>query len=140
MRKTLFTSLFLLLVGVNCLIFAGQSKDNPGSGDKIVGTWAGTWTGGSSGKFDMTVTKETGGKLSVNVKSTNEEGNQGSFQSKSVEVTGDKVKIKMEDSNGEVEVTLDATLDGKTLKGSYTVRSKADGSEAETGTITASKK
>jgi len=140
MRKTLFTSLFVLLLGINCLIIAGQSKDNPASGDKFVGTWTGTWTGGSSGKFDLTVTKDTTGKLSATVTSTNEQGDGGTFRSKSVEVTGDKVKIKLEDTNGEVEVSLDATLEGKTLKGSYTVRSKADGAEAETGTITASKK
>ena len=48
--------------------------------------------------------------------------------------------MKLADPGDEAEITLEATLDGTTLKGTYVVRIKADGNEVDRGTITASKK
>jgi uncharacterized membrane protein len=48
--------------------------------------------------------------------------------------------MKLSDPGDEAEITLEATLDGSALKGTYLVRIKADGNEVDRGTITANKK
>jgi hypothetical protein len=136
MRKTILVSLFVLVIATFSPAFAGQSA----SDSKFAGGWAGSWSGGSSGKFEMTITKDASGKLSATIVTMPEQGDGGTLQSKSVEAADSKLKIKLEDSEGNVEVSLEGVLEGTSIKGNYSVRDKAQGTEVETGSWSASKK
>src|SRR5215510_5952176 len=59
MRKTIFVSLITLILGVGFLAYAQSKPEN-----NAAGNWSGAWTGGSTGKFEMTITKGADGKLS----------------------------------------------------------------------------
>jgi len=133
MRKTIFVSLIVLVFG--CLAYA-QSKSDGGA----AGTWSGTWTGGSTGKFEMTITKDANGKLAATLttKPDDGEGWTGSF--KSVEANGAKLMMKIDFPDGEAEASLQAVIEGATLKGDYAIRVKANGEEVDKGTFTASRK
>ena len=135
MRKTIFVSLIALIFGVGCLAYA-QSKPN----NSAVGAWAGSWSGNSTGKFEMAITKGADGKLSATVTSHPDQGEGSTFQSKLVETNGAKLTIKFEDSNGEIDGTLQAVIDGSSMKGDYSIRAKASGEETDKGTFTAARK
>ncbi|MGH9835716.1 MAG: hypothetical protein ACRD9Y_22075 [Blastocatellia bacterium] len=132
MRKTIFVSLIVLVFG--CFVYA-QSKS-----DGAAGTWSGTWTGGSTGKFEMTIKKEAGGKLSASLTATPDQGDGYTVNFKFVEPNGNKLTMKFDDPSGEVEGTLQAVVEGSSIKGDYSIRAKANGEEVDKGTFTASRK
>jgi hypothetical protein len=136
MRHPVFVLLLLLILSINCFAFSGQT----GQSDKLVGKWVGSWTGGSSGKFEMSITKDNGGKLSATINTTPDQGEPSTLQSKSMEQTGDKVNITFESPDGEAQIILEAAIEDASLKGTYSVRNKAAGEEVEKGSWTASKK
>ena len=136
MRKSLFVVLSLLCF---CLAVLAQTQQ-AASEKNLVGAWAGTWTGGSNGSFEMTITKDTQGKLGGSVTPKPEGGESYTVSFKSVELADGKVTMKLSDPGDEAEITLEATLDGSALKETYLVRIKADGNEVDRGTITANKK
>lgn len=136
MRKSLFVVLSLLCF---CLAVLAQAQQTAGE-KNLVGVWAGSWSGGSSGSFEMTITKDADGKLGGSITPKPEGGESYTASFKSVALAEGKVTMKMADPSDEVEITLEATLDGSALKGTYLVRVKADGNEVDRGTITASKK
>jgi len=136
MRRSLFVLLSLL-----CYCLAGLAQAQQTASEKnLVGAWAGTWTGGSNGSFEMTITKDTQGKLGGSVTPKPEGGESYTVSFKSVTLADGKVTMKLSDPSDEAEITLEATLDGSALKGTYLVRVKADGNEVDRGTITANKK
>src|SRR5262245_15772877 len=136
MSKRLIVMLSLL-----CFFLAGLAQAQRTAGEKnLLGAWTGSWTGGSNGSFEMTITKGGDGKLGGSVTPKPEGGESYTVSLKSVALEDGKVTIKMDDPNGEVEITLAATLDGAALKGTYSLRVKADGDEVETGKITERKK
>ena len=135
MRNTMFVSLIVLTFCLGCLAYA-----QPKSGANAAGTWTGTWTGGSAGKFEMTIKKDAKGKLSASLTTTPDRGGGYTVEVKSVEALGSKLTCKFEDPPGEVEVTLQAVIQGSSLKGDYSVRAKASGEEVEKGVVTASRK
>jgi hypothetical protein len=135
MRKTMFASLIVLMFGVCCLAYA-QSK----SGADAAGIWAGTWTGGSTGKFEMTVKKGADGKLAGSLTASPDQGESYTTAFKSVVAEGNKLTIKFDDPAGEVEVTLVATIESSSMKGDYSVRAKANGEEVDKGAFAGSKK
>jgi hypothetical protein len=116
---------------------AGQ-KDP--SDNKLVGKWVGTWTGDSTGKFEMTFSKNADGTLSASLLATPDQGEPNTMESKLVEPTAEKIKLKFEGADKEIEVLLEGTFEGQSLKGSYSVRNKAQGDEVESGTWSAAKK
>jgi hypothetical protein len=134
MRKSSLTSLFVLIF--TCLALAGQNS----AGNNFAGSWAGSWTGGSNGKIDMTIAGDASGKLSITLIATPEQGDATTFQSKTAEVVDNKLKAKFEAPDGALEVSLEGAIDGASLKGTYSVRDKAQGNEVESGTWTVSKK
>lgn len=136
MQKRLVVALSLLC----CCWVSSVQAQQAANGKNPVGTWAGSWTGGSNGTFDMTITKAADGKLggSITPKPEGGEGYTATFNS--VVLSDGKVTIKLADPAGEVEITLEATVDGSTLKGTYSVRAKADGNEVDRGTFTSSKR
>lgn len=134
MRKSFFVMLFsFCLMG---LALANQ----PASEKNLFGTWAGTWTGGSSGSFEMTITKSADGKLggSISPKPDGQEGYTVPFSS-AVFADG-KATLKLQDPAGEAEITLVVSADSSALTGTYSVRIKADGNEVDQGTLKATKK
>src|SRR5262245_4511902 len=136
MRKSLFVVLSLF-----CFCLAVLAQTEKGAGEKnLVGAWSGAWTGGSNGSFEITITKDADGKLGGSVTPKPEGGESYIVSFKSVALADGKVTMKLEDPNGEAEITLEATQDGSVLKGTYSVRIKADGNEVDRGTITANKK
>jgi hypothetical protein len=141
MNKRLQISLLTILVlaGATLLVVPDASA-RPDDGDAFVGTWEGTWTGGSSGKLEMTISKGAGGKLSGSISPKPDQGDGYTVPFKTVEVVSGKLTTKCEDPNGEVEITLTGSAEGKSVKGTYNVRQKGDGSEVESGTWTATKK
>jgi hypothetical protein len=136
MRKSLFVVLSLL-----CFCLAVMAQTQQAASEKnLVGAWAGTWTGGSNGSFEMTITKDADGKLGGSITPKPEGGETYTASFKSVTLADGKVTIKLADPSDEAEITLEAAFDGSALKGTYLVRVKADGNEVDRGTITASKK
>jgi hypothetical protein len=131
----------LVTFSLLCFCLSGVAMARQDATEKnLVGAWTGSWTGGSNGTFEMTVTKDADGKLGGSITPKPEGGESYTSTFKSVALAGGKVTIKMADPNDEVEITLEATIDGSSLKGAYAVRTKADGNEVDRGTITASKK
>jgi uncharacterized membrane protein len=136
MRKSLF-----MMVSILCCCLAAIAQAQQNSGDKtLVGAWAGAWTGGSNGTFEMTVTKEADGKLGGKITPKREGGESYTVPFNSVAMAESKVTLKLSDPNGEADITLELTLEGSAMKGKYSVRIKADGNEVESGAITANKK
>jgi hypothetical protein len=133
MRRTIFVSLIVLIFG--CFAYAQSKSEND-----PVGTWSGTWSGGSTGKFEMTITKDANGKLSATLTAKPDEGDGFTGPFKSVEANGPKLTMKFEAPDGESEATLQAVIEGSTLKGDYSIRAKANGEEVDKGTFTASRK
>jgi len=135
MRKTIFTSLIVLIFGVGYIAYA-QS----GSGANAAGTWSGSWTGGSSGKFEMTIKKDAAGKLSGTLTTSPDQGQGYTTQFKSVEVKASRLTMKFDDPDGSSEAMLQAVIQGSSIKGDYSIRSKASGEEVQKGTFTANRK
>lgn len=141
MHKRLQISLLaiLLIAGV-ALLTTQEAVARPDASDAFVGSWEGTWTGGSSGKFGMTIAKGAGGKLSGSISPTPDQGEGYTVAFKSVEVVSGKLTVKFEDPGGEADITLTGSVDGKSAKGTYSVRQKGDGSEVDSGSWTLTKK
>lgn len=135
MRKTILVSLIAMMLGAGCLAHAQSKSDhNP------AGTWSGAWTGGSTGNFEMTIRKGADGKLSATITSHSDQGDSSEWQSKLVEANGDKLTIKVDNADGESEGTLQAVIEGSSIKGDYSIHAKASGEETDKGTFTATRK
>lgn len=141
MHKQLRISLLaiLFIAGVT-LLAAQEATARSEDSDAFVGTWEGAWTGGSTGKFALTIAKGTGGKLSGSISPKPDQGDGYTVAFKSVEVISGMLTAKCEDPNGDVEITLTGSAEGKSAKGTYSVRQKGDGSEVDTGSWTATRK
>ena len=130
---------FVVLLVCACLVGLVQAEQST-SEKNLVGAWTGTWTGGSNGAFDMTITKGDDGKLGGSITPKPEGGDSYTVSFKSITVADSKITLKLADPGEEAEITLEASLEGSVLKGTYAVRIKADGNEVDKGTITANKK
>ena len=136
MRKAAL-SIFGLIVF--CAAAAGQAPQKATEKD-LIGTWTGKYAGGSTGAFEMTFTKDAEGKLAGSVSPKPDAGDPYTMQFTSIQFADGKATMKCIDPPGEVEITLEATIEGATIKGEYVVRARADGSEADRGTLTGTKK
>jgi hypothetical protein len=141
MRRKLEVALGAILLMAGVAVFATQkAAASPDEGSAFIGTWQGTWSGDGSGKFDMTISKGSGGKLSGNISPKPDDGEGYTAEFKSVELASGKLSAKFDDPGGEVEVILTGSAEGKTAKGTYTVKQKSDGSQVDAGTWTATRK
>jgi hypothetical protein len=101
-----------------------------------VGSWEGA---GGSGGFELTLEKGKDGSLAGRVSVTGEPTYK--VASKTVSFDGAKMSAKYDFPPAEgAEVILATTFHGKSAKGTWSVRDKADGNEAATGTWTVAKK
>ena len=136
MRKTALTILGLI---VFCAAAAGQAPQKATEKD-LIGTWTGKYAGGTTGAFEMTITKDAEGKLAGSVSPKPDAGDPYTTPFTAIQFVDGKAMMKCLDPPGEVEITLEATIEGSTIKGEYVVRARADGSEAERGTFTGTRK
>lgn len=135
MRKTLF-----VLMGVACLCAAPAAQAQKATEKDLIGTWAGKYTGTSSGSYEMTINRDAEGKLSGSVSPKPDDGDPYTTPFNTIRFADGTVTMTCFDPPGNVEITVEATLEGSSLKGTYVVRAKADGSEVERGTLTGTKK
>jgi hypothetical protein len=136
MGRRAVLGLILLVSGLTGFVQA-HPRDNA---KEFVGTWTGTWTGGSSGSFEIKLSQDANGKLTGEISPKPEGGEGYTVPLQAVSLSSNKMTLKLTDPAGEAEITLEVTLEGSTLKGSYLVKLKADGNEVDRGTLTASKK
>ncbi len=132
--------LAILLIAGFVLLAAPEALSGTDDKDAFVGTWEGTWNGGSTGHVGMTFSKSADGKLAGSISPKPDQGDGYTVSFKSVEVISGKLTVKFEDPNGENEITLTGSLEGKSAKGTYSVKQKGDGSEVDAGSWTVTKK
>ena len=135
MGKTLF-----VLMGMACLCTAVAAQAQKATEKDLIGTWAGKYTGATSGSYEMTINRDAEGKLSGSVSPKPDDGEPYTTPLNTITFADGKVTMTCFDPPGQVEITVEATLEGSSLKGTYVVRAKADGSEVERGTLTGPKK
>ena len=136
MRRILSVVALLAVVGLAGQAQAGSDK----KGDGFVGTWSGTWTGGSEGSFEMTISKGTDGKLGGSITPSPVSGETYTSSFRTVEVEDKTLKATFDSPDGAAEASITGTLDGATAKGTYSLKEKSQGTVVETGTWSVKKK
>lgn len=134
MRKSFFVLLF-------CFCLMGLALAHQAASEKnLLGTWSGTWAGGSGGSFELTLTKAADGKLGGSISPKPDGGESYTVPFTSAVFADGKATLKLQDPAGEAEITLVVSADSSALTGTYSVRIKADGNEVDQGTVKATKK
>jgi hypothetical protein len=135
------TWMWMLLVLVVSVCSAGARDVQAPAGDgPFIGTWSGRWDGsGSGGGFDLTIEKGQDNVLVGRVSVTGEPTYKATL--KKLSFDGNKMTGAYDFTPDEAgEVILAATFEANTAKGTWSLRSKADGTEAASGTWTVTKK
>lgn len=135
-RRIPYAGLCLLLSAGLC-VAARQAAE---SGEQFIGTWTGSWAGaGSSGGFELTLEKSKDGAVTGRVSITGEPTYKAAF--KSLSFDGKKMNAKYDfPPDDAAEVVLAAAFDGNTAKGTWSLREKANDTEAFSGTWTVERK
>jgi hypothetical protein len=131
--------LLLLLV---CSIASAASVDarQAAGADQYAGMWSGTYDGGGTGQFEMTLVKAQDGAMTGKVDVTTEGGNY-SADLKSVAFEGAKMTAKYDfPLDPSAEVIMTATFEGSTAKGTWSLRPKGQPDELASGGIAVTKK
>ena len=117
---------------------ARHGVTEPSSQADLTGTWTGTWEGAGTGGFELTLEKSKDGKLGGQVSVTGEPTYKATLRTLTFE--GQKMNATYDFPPDEsVEVTLTATFDGNTAKGTWAAIQKGGG-ELASGTWTVAKK
>ncbi len=137
MRTTCCVWVLLLLLAATASAVQGGAQ-GAAAGDQFVGTWSGSWEGaGGSGGFELTIEKGESAQI-CKVSVTGEPTYKATCKALSFE--GQKMTAKYDFTPDEsLEVVLGAAFDGKTVKGTWSARMKADNTEVASGTWTATK-
>jgi hypothetical protein len=131
----------VVVIGLILLSAAAAAQAPQKATEKdLIGTWSGKYGGGTTGSYEMTITKAADGKLGGSVSPKPDVGEPYTTPFNSVVFAEGKATLKCFDPPGEVEITLEATVEGTALKGTYVVRARADGTEVDRGTFTGTKK
>lgn len=137
MRYLATIALMMLIGGA-----AGQARSGaPQAGaPDYLGVWAGSWDGPSSGEFDLTLGRDTEGKLQGKIAVT---AGSPPYTSdlKAIALDGADFTARYDyplDEGG--EVTLQITFDGRSGKGSWILRPPGQAGEAARGTLALSRK
>jgi hypothetical protein len=137
MRYKVFVMLALACL---CAVVAVAQPPQKATEKDLMGTWTGKYAGGTTGAFELTITKGTDGKLAGSVSPKPDAGDPYTTPFTSVQFADGKATMKCFDPPGEVEITLEATIEASKMKGEYVVRARADGSEVDRGTFEGAKK
>jgi len=131
--------LWVFIFGAMCSA-AQRGADGAAAGEALLGTWTGSWdAAGSAGGFELILEKGKDGVIGGRVSVTGEPTYKATF--KSLSFDGKKMSAKYDfppDQGG--EVLLDASFDGNTAKGTWSLREKANGNEVATGGWTVTRK
>ncbi len=124
-----------------CIIsgFAQASRVKPFNSDTLIGNWIGSWDGDTSGKFKMKIIKDSRGKFSGTIDTSPDDGEPYHIYFEPTVAKGNKVTAKFEDPYDELEVSIEAIVEGSTLKGKYVIREKAKRRKVEDGKLKATK-
>jgi hypothetical protein len=136
-RKLAVFSLMMLAT----VWFASRFDVAAAADDPYVGTWKGSWEGGgASGRFDLTFTRGSDGKLAGSVSVGTDMGDYNATFS-SVAIAADKLTGAYDyppDPQG--EVTLAGSFESKNAAGTWSLGAKGQaGQQAITGTWKVSK-
>jgi hypothetical protein len=138
MRKQFLAMAFLACV---VAVGVGQFSVAADSANQYAGTWNGTWEGeGAGGRFDLTLTTGSDGKLSGGV-SVGQDAGDYTAQFSTVTVTGNKLTAKYDfppDPQGEILLT--ATFDGGNATGTWALNPKGQDQSMATGSWKVAKK
>jgi hypothetical protein len=130
--------LMLVVSGGAARVDAGNHNTGQSSQADLTGTWTGTWEGAGSGGLELTLEKGTDGRLGGQVSVTGEPTYKAALKTLTFE--GQKMNATYDFPPDEsAEVTLTASFDGNTAKGTWAVTQKAGG-EVASGTWTVTKK
>ena len=135
MRPQKIAALAVVMLGLICA--AGQiGVASAADGDQYVGIWKGTWEGaGAGGRFDLTFTRGSDGKLAASVSVGSDMGDYNAKFS-ALTVTGDKLAGAYEyppDPQGEVTIT--GSFEAKDAIGTWSLGAKGKpGGQAIAGT------
>ena len=133
---------YLLVAGIAAMTLAATQSpsDAKSSGEQYVGTWSGQWGGtGDGGGFELTIEKGPDNALAGRVSVTGEPTYKATL--KKLSFDGAKMTGAYDFTPDErAEVMLSATFEGNTAKGTWSLRSKADGTEAAAGTWNVTRK
>src|SRR5580698_10753856 len=135
MRPQKITVVAVVMLTLICA--AGQiSLASAADGDQYIGIWKGTWEGaGAGGRFDLTFTRGSDGKLAASVSVGTDMGDYNAKFS-TLTVTGDKLAGAYEyppDPQGEVTIT--GSFDAKLATGTWSLGAKGKpGGQAIAGT------
>jgi hypothetical protein len=110
-------------------------------GDQYVGAWKGTWEGGGAGgRFDLTFTRGSDGKIAAGVSVGTDMGDY-TAKFSTVTLTSDKLAGAYDyppDAQG--EVTISGSFDAKNATGTWTLGAKGQpGGQSIAGTWKVSK-
>lgn len=106
----------------------------------LVGTWTGSWAGGSSGQVEFKLVLNAEGKLTGEITPRPSDGESYTVPFSSVVQAGNQLTLKLNTPGDTAEVTLDGKVEGTTFKATYIVKLTSDGSEVDRGTLTAMQK
>ena len=111
----------MLVVAVALLstVALPSAQGTAAANDPIVGNWAGTYDGDGTGKFTMSISRDAAKQLGGTLQAMPDEGGGFTVTFKSIVVDGSKVTMAYDSPGDGGVVTLDATLDGTTLKGTW---------------------
>ncbi len=132
MRNRCCVWLWVFILGTMCSA-AQRGSEGSSAGEPFVGTWTGTWDGaGSGGGFELTLEKGKDGAVGGRVSITGEPTYKATLKALSFE--GKKMSAKYDFTPDEAaEVLLEASFDGNTAKGTWSLREKANGNEVAAG-------
>jgi hypothetical protein len=142
--QVVFVMMISILLGSSSLCAAETAAANQqGNGadeQKYAGAWAGTYLTheGVTEKLSYLLSKDAKGQWRGTVKFTNQDGEQ-TADFKTLQITDGKMKGKLEDPNGEVEVTIEGQFQGDKAEGTYSVSPKGTTDVVEHGTWKVSK-
>ena len=140
MRRTLPVVLLVAAAGLGSLALSNQKETTGANESAFLGTWSGTWTGGSAGRFEMTISRDASGKLSGSITPSPDNGAPYTSSFQSLVVENGKLTAAFQPPGGEVGVTMAGTVAGAACKGTYDVQDKSQGSVVESGSWNATKK
>jgi hypothetical protein len=129
---------WLLILGTICSA-AQRGAEGSSTGEQFVGVWTGTWEGGGSGGFELTLEKDNIGAVRGKVSVTGEPTYKATFTALSFD--GKKLDAKYDFPLADgIEVVLAASFDGNTATGTWSAREKSSDNEVASGSWTVTRK
>ena len=123
--KALFSAVVLLVATLQ-IATAQTSAPKSDTLTTIVGKWAGSFEGSSSGKFELVVNQDTNQKLTGQVIMVGDDGNRHPIDLKTIVWQNGKLNATYTDPTDGDEVSFTGSFTNPTLKGTW----KADGGQS----------